>query len=183
MLTQIIAGETLNYVTDPAEHPSYLPADGWELELKLNPRAGGSVITVAGTPEGDAFLVRATAATTAGWAPGWYGGELWFVRGGEAYRALAGQVQIVPGLRIAPAGTDTRSDAERALAAIEATLSGKAGSAVQSYQINGRSLSSYSLAELIKLRELYRREVASERRAAGLADGRGSVRRIAVRLR
>lgn len=178
MQSQLVAGETLNYRATVAQYPA---SDGWALRLVMNPRSGGAVITINSMADGDAHLVRAPADATALWAAGAYGWELWALKAGEQYRIDAGQLEVLPGLLSASGGVDTRSQAEQALAAIEATLAGKASSAVQSYQINGRHLSSYSIGELVKLRELYRREVASERRAAGLSDGRGAVRRIAVR--
>lgn len=180
-LDTIYAGATLDFLIETLT--DYPASAGWVLRLVLNPRAGGSVRTIDSVASGDAHRLQATAAQTGAWVAGWYARQVWVIKGAEQYPVtdLFGQTEVRPGLA-AVAGTDMRTDAEKALAAIQATLQGKADSAVQSYQINGRQLSSYSLPDLIKLREMYRREVASERRAAGLQDGRGSVRRIAVRM-
>lgn len=61
--------------------------------------------------------------------------------------------------------------ATRMLTAIELLLEGKATADVAEYQINGRSLKRYSIPDLLKLRALYKKEVAAEARAEALADG------------
>lgn len=180
MQTDLVTGETLNYTVSVAE---YVAADGWVLRLVLSPRAGGTVYTVDSVPGGDDHLLTVSAAVTATWAPGQYAWEIWALRNGEQYRLEAGQIRVLAGLLGATGGQDTRSEAEQGLQAIDALLAGKATSGVQRYTINGRELQSYSLTELLKLRQHLVAEVASQRRAAGIVDERGSVRRILVRTR
>ena len=54
------------------------------------------------------------------------------------------------------------SHASRMLAAIESVLEGKVTSDVASYSIAGRSITKIPIAELIELREKYRKEYENE---------------------
>jgi|CXWL01.1.fsa_nt_gi hypothetical protein len=178
MQTSLVAGETLNYRVSVAD---YSAAAGWALTLYLNPRAGGTNLSVASTADGTDHLLQVAAAATVSWAAGSYAWEIWASLGGERYRIQAGQLDVRASLIGASAGLDTRSAAELALAAVTAMLTGRAGDGVQRYKINDRELWRYPLPDLIKLEAKLKAEVAAERRAAGLADGTGTVRRILVR--
>lgn len=181
-LDTIYAGATLDFLVETLT--GYPASAGWTLRLVLNPRAGGSVRTINSVADGDAHRLQATAATTATWATGEYARQAWVLNGaGEQYPVtdLFGRTQVRPGLGAA-AGTDMRTEAEQALAAIQATLRGKADSAVQSYQINGRQLSSYSLAELLMLEQRYIRAVEEERTGAKIAAGLGGRKGFYVRM-
>lgn len=180
-LDTIYAGATLDFLIETLT--DYPASDGWVVRLVLNPRAGGSVRAIDSVASGDAHRLQATAAQTAAWSTGWYARQVWVIKGAEQYPVtdLFGQTEVRPGLNAA-AGTDTRTDAEKALAAIQATLSGKADSAVQSYQINGRQLSSYPLTELIKLRDMYLRQVSNEQAAERIKAGLGSRKKFFVRM-
>jgi hypothetical protein len=180
MNAQIVAGETLSYRVTPTAYPA---SAGWSARLILNRRAGGAVLTVNSTADGDDHLITATAATTGGWSPGQYAFEVWVLKSPEQYRLESGQIQVLPGLiATTDGGVDTRSDAERALAAIDAVLLGKATSGMLSYQIGNRQLSSYSMQDLLKLQAVYRRDVAAERAAARIAAGLGGRQRFVVRM-
>jgi hypothetical protein len=177
----LYAGETLNYRASLAAYPA---SAGWVLHLVLGARTGSAPITVTGTAEGDAHLVQATSSTTAGWAPGAYGWELWAINGSERYRLDSGQLVVAPSLLGASASVDTRSDTQRAYDAVTALLQGKADSGVESYRINNRELKSYPLPDLIKLQAKLRSELSAERVAAGLQPLPGTgVQRILVRTR
>lgn len=183
MLTnRIKQGVTYSWLATIDDYP-YPASEGWSLRLVMNPRAGGPIITVNSTASGDEHLVQISAAVTATYAAGEYGYEIYAIKAAEQYDLEAGQLTIVPGLLVAPAGTDTRSQAEQALAALQSVMSGTASSSTKRYRINGRELEHYSPEELIKLHGFYERKVAEERRAAGLQDGRGSVRKILVQVR
>lgn len=179
MQSQIVAGETLNYRATLADYPA---SAGWSMRLILNRRAGGAVQTVNSTADGDDHLLQVPAAYTVTWPAGAHAWELWALKGAEQYRVDGGQIQVLAGLIAADAGVDTRTDAERGLAAIDAVLLGKATSGVLSYQINGRELRNYELQDLLKLQAAYRRDVAAERAAARIAAGLGGRQRFVVRM-
>ncbi len=177
------AGDTLSLTVTLADYPA---GAGWTLSYRLTPRAAGTPYSFNATASGDDHVVSVPAATTAAWVPGDYTCSAW-VTHTDGRRATVesegGQVVVRPDPATLGAGTDTRSDAERNLAAVKALLAGKATDGVASYQIAGRQLASYSLTELLKLRRQLELEVDAERLAAGLRPqyGGGGIRRILVR--
>jgi len=182
MLHNIIKqGVTYNWRAQIQDYP-YPASEGWSLRLVMNPRAGGAVITVDSTASGDDHLLQISSAVTATYAAGAYGYEIYAIKAGEQYDLEAGQLTVMPGLLVAPGGTDTRTDAEKALAAITAMLAGKASSAVESYRIAGRELRSYPLPDLLRLQQQLRRDVDAEKTAANIAAGLGGRRRFVVRM-
>jgi hypothetical protein len=63
---------------------------------------------------------------------------------------------------------DHSSHAERMLAAVEATLEGRATSDQLSVTVAGRSLAKHSIDDLLRLRRLYAQEVQASRGAAAI---------------
>jgi hypothetical protein len=180
MQPTIVAGDTLNYATRIA---TYEPEGGWVLKLRLVPRfPSGTAISLVGTAEAGQWVVQTHAPVTATWQPGEYNWAAWVEKGVEKYTVETGILTVLPDPRTASVGTDTRSATERAFDAVEAMLHGRATDGVQSYTINGRQLSRYSMADLLKLRDRLRVDLARERRAAGLQDAVGTTRRIFVRI-
>lgn len=178
--TSLIAGDTFNYTATSADYP---PADGWLFFLRLVPRNASAVaVTVSGVADGSDWLVQAAAGVTEAWAPGEYAWAAWVEKAAERYTIESGQLTVLPDPRAAVPGTDSRSEAELALANIQAVLKGRATAAIESYTINGRQLKYYPLMELVKLEGKYKRDVDRDRAAAGLLPLYASgPRRILVR--
>ena len=179
MQTTLVAGETLNYL---ASVPQYPASAGWTLTLYLNRLAGGTAVNYTSTASGDDHLLQVSGTTTAAWSAGAYGWQIWATLGAERYQISQGQLEVRPSLIGAAAGTDTRTAAEVALDAVQSMIRGTATSGVLSYQINGRELRRYSMAELLMLESKLQTDVARERNAARVAAGLKSSRKIAVRL-
>jgi hypothetical protein len=180
MQQDLIAGDSLNFLTAGGDYPA---SSGWELTYHLTPRGAGSNITITATAEGDDHRVAVAAATTANWTAGAYGWASRVSKAGEVYTLERGQITIAANPAAIAAGTDTRSAAEVALANVQAYLRGQATAGVLRYRINGREIERYSIEELVKLEQRLTNQVAADRRAAGLDDKRGTVRRILVRMR
>src|SRR5574343_355489 len=178
MQNQIVAGETLNYRAVTADYPA---SAGWVVTLYLNPRAGGSNVTVTGTADGDDHLVQVTAATTATWPPGWWAWEAWAALGSERYRLEAGQLQVVAGLIGTAAGTDTRSQAQRALDDAKAALAAWTPT-TRRYRIGGREMEFNAPADIIAVISHWTSEVKREQAALAMAAGRPNPRKLQVRL-
>ena len=180
MQDTLISGDTLNYRADIA---GYSATDGWAFRLRLVPRtSAASAADVTGTQDGDDWLVRVAASTTAAWPAGEYGWAAWVEKAGEVYTIETGQITVLPNPRSMVPGTDSRSAAELALANVQAMLQGRATSAVESYTINGRQLKYYPLTDLLRMESKYKADVDRERVAAGLPSMYGSgIRRILVR--
>lgn len=172
-------GQTLEVTVSDSEYPA---TGGWSARLVLNPRAGGTLITVNSSADGNDHLLRAAPAATAAWAAGAYGWEIWALSAADQYRLNGGQITVAAGLLSAAAGADLRTQAERDLEAITAYLGGKASAAVESYTIAGRSLRSYPMPDLLMLQSRLRRDVAAERAADSLAAGLGGRQRLVVRM-
>jgi hypothetical protein len=179
MPSTLVAGQTVSL---SLSEPDYPASAGWSLTLYLNPRSGGIIRSVTSTASGDDHLLQATATTTATWAVGSYGWEVWASLGAARHRVDGGQLEMRAALLSAVAGTDTRSAAEVALDAVRSMIRGTATAGVMSYSIAGRELRRYSIPELLQLESKLSQDVLRERDAAGLAAGLKSRRKIAVRM-
>lgn len=183
MQAQLAAGTTLKATVTLADYPA---SAGWVLSYRLAPRAAGTAYTFSASASGDDHLVNVPKATTATWAAGTYTLTAWVDNGTERYPvdSEAGQIVITPDPSTLAAGVDLRSQAEIALAAVQALLQGKATSGTMEYQVNGRQLRSYGLPELMQLESKLKTDVDRERIAAGKAPlyGVGRIRRILTRV-
>lgn len=139
------------------------PADaGWTLAVALR---GPASINLTGVADGQAHVLSASAATTAGWLPGPYAWAATLSKAGEVIDAGGDHLRVIASVAGLTAPHDARSHAERVLEAIEAVIEKRATKDQQSYRIGNRALERMSLGELLKLRSTYRAEVARERRA------------------
>jgi hypothetical protein len=183
MQEQLIAGDSLNYETDI---PDYPPSAGWTAVLRLVPEQAGAAaikITATTSPTADRYAWQIGPAETAAWTPCGYSWAIWVQKAGARITRQTGRLVVrTDPDQLAP-GTDGRSQAEVGLDAINALLLGRASTAQLRYKINGRELESYPLPDLMRLQKFYENQVAAEARARGLADPRGSARRILVRVR
>lgn len=182
MQAQLAAGTTLKAVVSLPDFPA---SAGWVLSYRLTPVAAGAAISIVASASGDAHEVLVPRTTTATWAPGTYTVTAWVDKGAERYSvdSETGRIAITPDPAGLAAGTDMRSQAEIALAAVQSLLQGKAVTGTAEYTINGRQLKSYSLAELMRLETKLKADVDRERVAAGQAPqhGAGRIRRILTR--
>ncbi len=163
---------------------------GWGVCVRFVSAAGS--FTVEGTDNwvdgedsragwGDWFFSVGMAESEA-IAPGRY---QWFVIANNDYERKTisqGYATVEPNVSAgsdAELKLDARTHARRMLAAIEAVLEKRASSDQQSYSIGGRSLARTPIPDLIRLRAMYRREVAAEERAERF----GSLSPAKVRVR
>lgn len=162
MVTTLTAGETFRLAVlgqggdfTPASAVAYL-------------RGAGSQ-TIEGAADGSQFVF--TIADTSAWAAGDYRLEVWGTDDTGAKKVLeTGTVSVLASIQSMPSGTDLKTDAEKALAAIRAKLAGDISSGVKSYEINGRRLERYSVGELLSLEKYFADRVMREkRRARGLS--------------
>ena len=139
------AGTTLKLRRSHADYPA---DDGWGLTLYL---AGAQTASAVGSPNGSAFDLTLSAATTAALSPGTY---RWLERaskGGEIYDVAAGYVTVLRNLATAGPG-DALSFAEATLADVEAGIQAIASGKLSSYQVAGRGGEYLSMEDLMKLR-------------------------------
>jgi len=182
MQTDLVAGDTLNYATSI---PAYPPSAGWTAKLRLAPRVSGAATTITATTTtgSDTFTWLVGSGTTAAWVAGAYSWSVWVEKAAERYTMQHGQFTVLPDPATLAAGTDTRSQAERSLDAINAFLEGRASDAQLRYKINGRELERYPLQDVLRLKQHFETAIAGERVAKGLQGPRGGVQRILMRTR
>lgn len=137
-------------------------APEWSMSYVLRPVAGGDAVTFVGDPVDGVFEFRATATLSAGLSPGAYSWSKIASNSGTDSRLTVetGRVEILPDPTTATG--DQRSSGERILDAIKSTLEGRVSKDAESYSIEGRSISRTPIADLLRLREVYTREVQVE---------------------
>lgn len=175
----ITAGDTLDFTTSVSD---YAASAGWTLKYRISPRAAGTAIDLTASASGDDFLVEVAASTTATWAPGFYTWSAFVEKAGERFTVDRGQLEIRAPSSTMSGGYDGRTHARKVLDAIEAVIENRATLDQESYAINGRSLKRMPIEQLLKLRQIYRAEVAGEEASARLEAGLGTARKVQVRL-
>ena len=153
------AGDSLALRFVDLEKPA---ADGWVPAIVLVHASGRIAIT--GAVDAGEYVVSATAATTAAWAPGLYNINVQLTRTGERSTIHTQYITILPDPATA-APFDARSHARRTLDALEAWIEGH-DMAVASYRIGDRQMQYIEIEQLLKLRDIYRSEVRRETAAA-----------------
>lgn len=155
----LIAGDSWAWRADGLA--AVYPAPDYSLAYHLAPRCGGAAIVAEAVRDAAGLRVSVAADASGRIAPGAWVWSLKVTRAStsEVVTIAAGAVTICPN----PAsGADTRSQARRLLDAINAVLEKRAGKDVESYAIEGRSLTKIPFAELRLTRARLLREVAAE---------------------
>jgi hypothetical protein len=129
----------------------------WQSLLLL--RGAGS-IDLEGSADGQLHLITGSVANTGSWAPGHYSYSLRVTDGTDTHEIEAGMLEVRPDLAQAAASFDGRAHAEKVLSSIEAVIEGRATRDQDSYRINNRELRRTPISQLLKLRDVYRHEVA-----------------------
>lgn len=175
----LVAGDSLQL---PVALPAYRPADGWGLTARLVSRqAGGQVVELTATADGDMHVVQASASDTAAWPAGDYSWSCWVSAGGVVVSLESGQTQVLPDPRTALPGTDNRSRAARALDQALAALAAWTPTA-RKWQIGDRMHEFATAADVQAIVSFWRAEVRAEQRAGTRAAGGRLVRRTQLRV-
>lgn len=140
------------------------PADqGWGISIFIR---GKSAIDIISMADGSQHLIDVQASITATWQPSDYGYSVRAIHtSGEVYEIERGTLTITADMQTVTDG-DFRSHAQKVLAAIEATIEGRATIDQERYRINNRELYRTPMADLLKLRSQYRNEVRQEKAKA-----------------
>ena len=173
MLPKIVAGDTLTHTVTLTDYPA---SQGWVLSYRLVPRGAGTAYTFDAAASGDDHLVTVAAATTATWVAGEYTVAAWVTGTGSERFSIAsetGQATLYANPATIATGTDTRTQAEVALADARAAFAAWSP-ATKSYTIAGRQMQFNTPAEIIAVVNHWAGEVKREKRAADLAAGLGN---------
>lgn len=158
--SQIRAGDSVVMLLSLADYPA---SEGWSLEFVLV--NGSGKITFRSEADGDSHSVEVHAADSAEWSSGKYFFICSAVNGLLKNTASSGYIEILPDLSAVDT-LDARSHAQKTLDALEAWIEGR-NLAVAEYEIAGRKMKYIPIAELLKLRDAYRREVRGQTGKSG----------------
>ncbi len=171
--TKITSGLSVNFTLS---YPDY-PASSWVATIYLRSAFGKA--DIVGTPEGDAFQFSIPASETANWPAEEYSVVLRVTDGTDVHQPLTSRLTVLPDLAALDVH-DPRSEAEKALAAIQATLTNRATSDQLKLSFGGRSLEKTPLSELLQLEQRFLNRVNQEKRKK---SGRGLLTVHKVRMR
>jgi len=152
---EVIAGDTWSWTRSFADYP----AGTWALTYYFENKDG--VFQATATPSGIDHAVTILASTTAGYKAGSYRWSARLSSAGVSITLETGWIKV----KTDPAAAgkaDPRGWARRTLEAIEAFLEGNATTAQAAMTLNGRSISRWSLNDLIAWRDKLRAEVRTE---------------------
>ena len=175
----IRSGNTVKWRKSLSDYPAN---DGWALTYTLTLQSDFSKrLQVAAVVDGADFVTTLTAVQTAAMPAGTYNLFGSVSKSGERYDVFAGTIEIKPDLASLLTG-DHRSDIKRKLDAIEAAIEGKATVDQLSLSINGRSITRYSLAEMLTLRDRLKADYQKELQAEQFGRTGINPRRVGVRF-
>jgi len=143
---------------------------------------GASEIQIAGTAYNSSYLFTVDSATSADFIAGLYHWQLEIVRNSDSNRIVVDRNHFDVLVDLDNNNADPRTHAEIMLTKIETLLQGKADSDVANYAIQGRSLTKFSIAELLEWRDYYREEVGQQKRIEEIKLGRKTASTIKVRF-
>jgi hypothetical protein len=152
--SELAAGDSLQLQFSSPEFPA---SDGWDLSILLR---GPESLDLVGTPDGDVFTVELTTTQSAGLTPGRYRWFAVYSQDSPALRTTARDGTVDVATNPTTVTGDQRSWAAQKLAALEAALLVRPDAS--SYTIGTRTYSFESHAEMLRVREALRREVAVE---------------------
>ena len=177
--TEVVAGDLITWTK--AEDDNFLIADSWVLSYAFV--IAGHQFEITTTDNGDqTHLATITAANSALIPAGTYKWRSFITLSAERYSVDSGTLVVQPNLATLDGGYDGRTHAAIVLDAIELTIQGRATKDQSSYTISGRQLSRTPIADLIMLRDKYRAEVISEKRAEDISKGLGHSGKILTRF-
>lgn len=161
----LVAGDTWTWKR--SDLGSDYPTSAWVLSYAARKcGAGATSIAIEASPSGSDYVITVPAATTAGFDAGQYDWAAYLTRESDSARVQIGDGRWTIKPNLATSTADPRTHAEKVLAAIESVLENRATKDVESYTIEGRSLTRMKVSELLVLRDRYKAEVNVERRAA-----------------
>jgi hypothetical protein len=120
------AGDTIDTLVPGGNYPA---TDGWTLKYRFVPRIAGNAISVTAAAEGSDYRVTITPTVTATFGAGDYGWSRWVEKTGARHVIESGQVTVTTDPTAITVGTDTRSQAQKAVDDCLAALADLAASA------------------------------------------------------
>jgi len=154
---QLVTGDTWKWSQSLCD---YSPNQGWGLAYSFR---GGSQLDVTGTPNGSGgWDFTVSAGDTAALVPGQYAWQARVELDGETYTAASGVITLKAGLASVTTPFDTRTSAEKQLAAVESALESLLSKQNASVSFGDQSYSLQDVEKLMNVRDRLRTQVAAE---------------------
>ena len=185
--SQIRAGDTIKWrdVAGVDNLGNEVSSADYTLTYWLRTNTASEGASVVGTAYGTGWEFTIAANVSNGFDAGeWYWQAI-ASKTGSVITLGAGQLQVLAALSYAatPGAFDGRTQAQIDLDAVQAQMRALiSGGAVQQYSIAGRSLSRYSLSDLMALESKLKAEVKREQMAELIANGLGNPHNLFVRF-
>ena len=184
---QIRAGDTVKWRDDAAADGfgNAITSTTWVLTYYLRTNAASEGATVVGTAYGTGWEFTIAAGTSAAFDAGQWYWQAVATYSTEKLTLGAGQLEVLQALSYtgSPGAIDGRTQLQEDLDAVKAAIRAiVSGGAVQQYSIAGRSLSKYSLSDLMQLEAKLKAEVKREQAAELIANGLGNPHNLFVRF-
>ena len=181
---KITAGDSVSWKDDAARDnlDNAVTSADWVLKYYIR---GDKALEITGTANGQGWLTTITAAQSATLTAGGYFWQAVATKGDERITLGSGTLTVAANLAFSGnVGTfDGRSEAEKALAAINAEISARLnGGTAEEYTIGNRSLKKTPMRDLVALQSRYKTIVTRERQAEKIAQGLGNPRAMFVRF-
>ena len=178
-LEKIIAGDSENW---SFQAPNHLEADGWALACKLRGPGNADVpVTTSNVADPSTRSIKLTSAISATLIPGHYVRTIVATKDGERQTLQQDNFEVMPDLSTSIDPYDGRSNARKALDAIEAVLANRATKAQEELSIAGRRTKWTPIPDLLVLRDKYASIVAMEDSAAGIGPRKNKIHTVWTR--
>lgn len=182
--SKIVAGDYVQWKIALSDYPA---SDGWTLSYVLANSSAQETFDAAAS--GDDHLVTLAAATTAAWAAGGYRWTAYVTKADERYTVRGwgaedgtGRIEVVENLAAQSSGYDTRTHAEKTLAALKAMIEGRATTDQATRIVAGEVIGSMPVHRLLEFYDKYKAMVEAEKKADDIKADLGHDGNIFVRF-
>lgn len=181
---QLTAGDSISWKDDAARDNlgNAVTCADWTLTYYIR---GEKALSVVGAPDGQGWLTTISASQSATLTKGSYFWQAVATKGSDRITLGSGTLTVAADLSFSgDVGTfDGRTEAEKALAAIDAEINARlTGGMAEEYTIGNRSLKKTPMRDLVALQSRYKTIVTRERQAQKIAQGLGNPRAMYVRF-
>lgn len=181
--SEIVVGDFIQWKRSDlvADYP---PADYTATYVARITGGGNTEIQVTATNynSGEAYLVTVESTTSADFVPGYYHWQLEIVRNSDSNRIVVDRGAFTAIVDLDVGGADPRTHDEKMLTKIQSILEGRADGDVESYSIQGRSLTKIPIKDLMEWERHYRQRVERYKKKEDIKLGRKTDSTIKVRF-
>ena len=181
--SEIVVGDFIQWKRSDliADYP---PADYTATYVARITGGGNTEIQITATNynSGEAYLVTVDSTTSADFVAGYYHWQLEIVRNSDSNRIVVDRGAFTAIVDLDIGGADPRTHDEKMLTKTPSMLEGRADGAVESYSIQGRSLTKIPIKDLMEWERHYRQRVERYKKKEDIRLGRKTDSTIKVRF-